>query len=98
MADKILLGETLRGGKAELDLQELITGRTLLCSISRWGKTWTARRIVEQVFGKTGIIIVDVEASTRLFATDIPYSSSAKTSRSYLKAPSSSPTRSWNMI
>jgi hypothetical protein len=33
----------------------------LLCSISRWGKTWTARRIVEQVFGKTGLIIVDVE-------------------------------------
>ena len=61
MPDKVLIGETLRGGKAELDLQELITGRTLLCSISRWGKTWTARRIVEQVFGKTGIIIVDVE-------------------------------------
>jgi len=58
---KILLGETLRGERAELDLQELITGRTLLCSISRFGKTWTARRIVEQVFGKTGIIIVDVE-------------------------------------
>lgn len=58
---KILLGQTLKGAKAELDLQELITGRTLLCSISRWGKTWTARRIVEQVFGKTGIIIVDVE-------------------------------------
>lgn len=58
---KVLLGETLKGAKAELDLQELITGRTLLCSISRWGKTWTARRIVEQVFGKTGIIIVDVE-------------------------------------
>jgi hypothetical protein len=57
----ILLGETLKGAKAELDLQELITGRTLLCSISRWGKTWTARRIVEQIFGKTGIIIVDVE-------------------------------------
>jgi len=59
--DRILLGEALRGAKAELDLQELITGRTLLCSISRWGKTWTARRIVEQIFGKTGIIIVDVE-------------------------------------
>lgn len=58
---KILLGESLRGAKAELDLQELTTGRTLLCSISRWGKTWTARRIVEQTFGKTGIIIVDVE-------------------------------------
>lgn len=58
---EILLGENLRGAEAKLDLQELITGRTLLCSISRWGKTWTARRVVEQVFGRTGIIIVDVE-------------------------------------
>jgi len=61
MTDRIILGETVRGAKASLDLQELITGRTLLCCISRWGKTWTARRIVEQAFGKTGIIIVDVE-------------------------------------
>ncbi len=58
---QVLLGESLSGVKVYLNLQELITGRTLLCSISRWGKTWTARRIVEQVFGKTGIIIVDVE-------------------------------------
>ncbi len=61
MKDKIILGETPSRARVELDLQELITGRTLLCSISRFGKTWTARRIVEQVFGKTGIIIVDVE-------------------------------------
>ena len=57
----ILLGENLHGANVKLDFQELITGRTLLGSISRWGKTWTARRIVEQVFGRTGIIIVDVE-------------------------------------
>ena len=61
MRGKIVLGETPSGAKVELDLQELITGRTLLCCISRYGKTWTARRIVEQIFGKTGIIIVDVE-------------------------------------
>jgi predicted nuclease with TOPRIM domain len=61
MKDKIILGETPSGARVELDLQELITGRTLLCCISRFGKTWTARRIVEQIFGKTGIIIVDVE-------------------------------------
>jgi hypothetical protein len=61
VTERILLGETIGGAKAELDLQELTTGRTLLCSISRFGKTWTARRIVEQIFGKTGIIIVDVE-------------------------------------
>ena len=61
MRGKIVLGEAPSGAKVELDLQELITGRTLLCCISRYGKTWTARRIVEQIFGKTGIIIVDVE-------------------------------------
>ncbi|MCJ7455284.1 DUF87 domain-containing protein [Candidatus Bathyarchaeota archaeon] len=58
---EVLLGETMKGAKVLLDLQELITGRTLLCSISRFGKSWSARRIIEQVFGKTGIIIVDVE-------------------------------------
>lgn len=56
MTEKILLGENVK-----LDLQELITGRTFLSSISRYGKSWTARRIVEQVFGKTGIIILDPE-------------------------------------
>jgi len=56
LTEKILLGENVK-----LDLQELITGRTFLSSISRYGKSWTARRIVEQVFGKTGIIILDPE-------------------------------------
>jgi len=56
MTEKILLG-----GDVKLDLQELITGRTFLSSISRYGKSWTARRIVEQVFGRTGVIILDPE-------------------------------------
>jgi len=56
LTDKILLGENVK-----LDLQELITGRTFLSSISRYGKSWTARRIVEQVFGRTGVIILDPE-------------------------------------
>jgi len=56
LTDKILLGENVK-----LDLQELITGRTFLSSISRYGKSWTARRIVERVFGRTGVIILDPE-------------------------------------
>jgi len=56
LTEKILLGENVK-----LDLQELITGRTFLSSISRYGKSWTARRIVEQVFGRTGVIILDPE-------------------------------------
>jgi DNA-binding Lrp family transcriptional regulator len=62
----ILLGQTAKGANVELDLQELTTGRTLLCSVSGGGKSWTSRRIVEQVFGQTGIIVVDVEGE---FAT-----------------------------
>jgi len=57
----IEIGETASGAKAKLDLQELTTGRTFLCSVSRYGKTWTARRIIEQIFGQVGIIIIDVE-------------------------------------
>jgi len=56
LTEKILLGENVK-----LDLQELITGRTFLSSISRYGKSWTARRIVEQVFGRTGVVILDPE-------------------------------------
>lgn len=70
---KIVLGESVRGAKAELDLQELITGRTLLCCISRFGKTWTARRIVEQIFGKTGIVIVDVEGEYATLRDKFPF-------------------------
>jgi len=74
MVEKILLGEDVKSKKKfELDSQELITGRTLLCSISRYGKTWTARRIVEQVFGKTGLILVDVEGEYSTLRDKFPF-------------------------
>jgi len=69
----MILGEMPRGGKAELDLQELITGRTLLCSVTGGGKSWTARRIVEQIFGRTGIIIVDVEGEYATLRERYPF-------------------------
>jgi len=49
------------GKNAEIDGQELITGRTLLCSVTRYGKSWCARRITEQVFGHSGVGIIDLE-------------------------------------
>ncbi len=73
MKETILLGETLKGEKAELDLQELITGRTLLCSISRFGKSWTARRIVEEIFGKTLVVIIDVEGEYATLRDRFPF-------------------------
>ena len=44
-----------------LDIANVITGRTFLASITRAGKSWTARKIVEEIFGHTGIITVDTE-------------------------------------
>jgi len=74
LTEKILLGEDVKSKKKfELDSQELITGRALLCSISRYGKTWTARRIVEQVFGKTGLILVDVEGEYSTLRDKFPF-------------------------
>lgn len=44
-----------------LDITDVITGRTFLASITRWGKSWTARKIVEESFGHAGIVIIDPE-------------------------------------
>jgi len=44
-----------------LDIANVVTGRTFLASITRFGKSWTARKIVEESFGQAGIIIIDPE-------------------------------------
>ncbi len=49
------------GAKFELDVASIITGRTFISSITRWGKSWTCRKIVEKCFGYAGIIILDPE-------------------------------------
>ena len=57
----ILLGKTLKGADVNLDLQQLATGRTFVCATSGAGKSHTARRICEQLFGQVGLVIIDVE-------------------------------------
>lgn len=44
-----------------LDIESVVTGRTFIASITRWGKSWTDRKIVECCFGHAGIIIIDPE-------------------------------------
>lgn len=44
-----------------IDLPKLLESRMLLQANSGGGKSWAIRRIVEQSFGKTQIIIIDVE-------------------------------------
>jgi len=69
----ILLGQTAKGANVELDLQELVTGRTFLCAISGAGKSHTDRRIIEQIFGQVGIIVVDVEGEYASLREKFPF-------------------------
>ena len=72
-SEKVLLGKNLKGEDVWLRLQELITGRTLIGCISRFGKSWTSRRITEQIIGKTGIIIIDVEGEYSTLRDKFPF-------------------------
>jgi len=56
------IGRTLDTGEPFcLNVESIVTGRTFLASITRWGKSWTDRKIIENCFGHAGIIIVDPE-------------------------------------
>jgi len=44
-----------------LNIANIITGRTFFTSITRFGKSWNARKVVEESFGHAGIIILDPE-------------------------------------
>ncbi|MGB9672260.1 MAG: helicase HerA domain-containing protein [Candidatus Norongarragalinales archaeon] len=44
-----------------LDIPNIVTGRTFIASITRYGKSWSTRKICEECFGHAGIIIIDPE-------------------------------------
>jgi hypothetical protein len=45
----------------ELNIANVVTGRTFIASITRWGKSWTARKVLEDCFGQVGMIVIDPE-------------------------------------
>lgn len=56
------IGRTLDTGEPFcLNVESIVTGRTFLSSITRWGKSWTSRKMIENCFGHAGIIIIDPE-------------------------------------
>jgi len=56
-----------------LDIASVITGRTFMASITRWGKSWTARKTVEECFGHAGIIIIDPEGEYASLREKYPF-------------------------
>jgi len=62
MTSQIQVGTIIGGDESFLvDADKIVMGRTFLAAITRYGKSWCARRLVEQLYGKAGIIIIDPE-------------------------------------
>ncbi len=58
---KILLGKTPEGKWVEVDLELLLRSRMLIQANSGGGKSVTLRHLIEQLFGKVQIIVIDRE-------------------------------------
>ena len=56
-----------------LDIHNIITGRTFIACITRFGKSWFARKIVEECFGHAGIIILDPEGEYSSLREKFPF-------------------------
>jgi len=71
---KISIGTTISTNKPfKIDANEIIMGRTFLASITRYGKSWTNRRLIEQLVGKAGIVIVDPEGEYGSLREKFPF-------------------------
>ncbi len=59
---KINIGKNIENNKSTgLDFNKLVNGRTFVSSMTDGGKSWTIRKICEEIFGKVGLIILDPE-------------------------------------
>lgn len=61
MSKKIVLGVTADGKPFVIDLVLLLETRLLLSANSGGGKSYTLRQLIEQIFGKVQIILIDRE-------------------------------------
>ncbi len=71
---KIVIGNSLSTGEPfKVDANKIIMGRTFLTSITRYGKSYSNRRIVEQLVGSAGIVIIDVEGEYGSLREKFPF-------------------------
>lgn len=67
------IAKTSEGKNLEVDLKKLVTERTFICSMTRYGKSYTIRKICEEIFGKVGIIILDPEGEYASLREKYPF-------------------------
>jgi len=74
MTDDITIGTSLdTNDPFKVDANSIIMGRSLIASVTRYGKSWTNRRIVEQLVGKAGIVIIDPESEYSSLRSEFPF-------------------------
>jgi len=74
MTEPIVVGTTLDSHESfTVDSDSIIMGRSLIASVTRYGKSWTNRRLVEQLVGKAGIVIIDPEGEYASLRTKFPF-------------------------
>jgi len=67
------LAINLENQHIEIDEKRLITERTFICSMTRYGKSYCIRKIAEECFGKVGIIIIDPEGEYTSLRERFPF-------------------------
>ncbi len=58
---KAHLGKLGTGGEFKMDIGRLLDTRLLLMASSGGGKSWTLRKIIEEIYGEVQVIVLDIE-------------------------------------
>lgn len=67
------LAKNLQNEDVEINENILITERTFICAMTRYGKSYSMRKIAEESFGKVGIIIIDPEGEYASLREEYPF-------------------------
>ncbi len=67
------IATNLENQDVEIDEKILVTERTFICSMTRYGKSYCIRKITEEVFGKVGVIIIDPEGEYASLREKFPF-------------------------
>jgi len=67
------LAKDLENNNVEIDEKRLVTERTFICSMTRYGKSYCLRKIAEESFVKVGIIIIDPEGEYTSLREKFPF-------------------------
>jgi hypothetical protein len=72
--NRVVIGQMFDDqGPLALDSKALWLSRTFLTSTSRYGKSWVARKISEESFGKVGLVILDPEGEYASLRERFPF-------------------------